>query len=146
MNFGEHGARGLFRLLGPAFVIVAAVWLFRLIIAAAGTPHWLARMISVTVAATVSVLLSVVLIHVRRFGGYATVVVASLLINVWAQVLIILSILVSILTKTENIYSAPEFSYGLNQWAHLYAHLTSGIGAGTLVSAAEGCLFLWLLR
>ncbi len=146
MNVGEHRVRACFRLLVPAFVLVAAVWLLRLIMAAANTPSWLTRLASVTVAATVSVLLTVLLIHVRRFGGYLTVVVVSLLINAWAQVLIILSILFSIMTGTENIYTAPEYSYGLSKWAHLYGHLTSGIAAGTLIVAAEGCLLLWLLR
>lgn len=149
MRIGEHRVREHIRLLSPAFVLVAGIWLLRLILAEAGTPFWLTRMVSVTVATTVSVLLSVILMHARRFGGYASVVVASLLINIWAQALIILSILFSILTKTENIYTASEFSLPgayASQWAHIHGHLTFGIGVGTLVGAAEGCLLLWLLR
>ncbi len=146
MRIGEHSVRQHLRFLAPAFVLVAAVWLLRLIMAAADSPMWLTRLASVTVATTVAVLLSVILIYARRFGGYPSVVVASLLINIWAQVLIALAILFSILTRIENIYTAPEFSFGESQWKHLHAHLTFSIGVGTLVSGAEGCLLLWLLR
>ncbi len=146
MRIGEHGVREHIRFLSPAFAFVAAVWLLRLIVAEAGSPIWLVRLFSVTVAATVAVLLSVILIHARRFGGYVSVVVASLLINIWAQILITLTILFSILTKTNNVFTAPEFSFGENQWRHLQGHLTFSIGVGTLVGAAEGCLLLWLLR
>lgn len=146
MRIGEHGVREHIRFLSPAFVLVTAVWLLRLIVAEAGSPIWLVRLFSVTVGTTVAVLLSVILIHARRFGGYPSVVVASLLINLWAQILIILAILFSILTKTDNVYTAPEFSFGESQWRHLHGHLTFGIGVGALVGAAEGCLLLWLLR
>ncbi|HYK90320.1 MAG TPA: hypothetical protein VE398_16210 [Acidobacteriota bacterium] len=146
MILGEHGVREHLHLLAPAFALVTAVWLLRLIVAAADSPAWLIRLVSVTVATTVAVLLSVILIHARAYGGYLSVVVASLLINVWAQFLIILSILFSILTGTNNIYTAPEFSFGANQWRHIHGHLTLSIGVGTLVAAAEGCLLLWLLR
>jgi len=146
MRIGEHGVRDHIRLLFPAFVLVTGVWSLRLIFSASGLPFALVRLVSVTVATTVSVLLSVILIHARRFGGYASVVVASLLINLWAQILIILSIMFGIFTGSENIYSEPEFRVGSNQWAHIHGHLTFGIAIGTLVGAGVGCLLLWLLR
>ena len=146
MRIGEHGVREHIRLLFPALVLVSGVWCLRLILSASGLPIALVKLASVTVATTVSVLLSVILIHARRFGGYASVVVASLLINLWAQALVIFSILFGILTGTENIYSVPEFRIGANQWVHIYGHLTFGIATGTLVGAAVGCLLLWLLR
>ena len=149
MRIGEHPVREHVRLLAPALVLVAGVWLLRLIIGAAGTPISLTKIVSVTVATTMSVLLTVILIHARRFGGYTNVVVASLLINLWSQLLIILSIVFSIVTRIENVYTAPEFSLPgtyENQWAHIHGHLTFGVGVGSLVGAAEGCLLLWLLR
>ncbi len=146
MQIGEHGLREHIRLLFPVFVLVAGVWSLRLIFWASGLPVSLVRLASVSVATAVSVLLSVILIHARRFGGYASVVVASLLINLWAQVLIILSILFGIFTRSENIYSVPEFRMGRNQWIHIHGHLTFGLAIGTLVGAAVGCLLLWLLR
>ncbi len=149
MRIGGHRVREHIRMLSPAFVLVMGVWILRWIIAAAGTPIWLTRLASVTVATTVAVLLSAILIHVRRFGNYVSVVVASLLINVWAQGLIIVSILFSIVTGKTNIYTLPEFSLPgayASQWGHIHGHLTLGVGVGTLVGAAVGCLLLWLLR
>ncbi len=149
MRIGEHRVREHIRLLIPAFVLVTGVWLLRMIVWSAGTPIGLTKLLSVTVTTMASVLLSVILIHSRRFGGYASVVVASLCLNVWAQVLIILSILYTISTGKINVYAAPEFTLPGNatgQWPHLYGHLTFGIGVGSLLGAAVGCLLLWLLR
>jgi hypothetical protein len=63
--------------------------------------------------------------------------------------LIISAIAFAVLANIPNIYSAPEHSvagydpYHIN---HMYGQLTFGIGTGTLVGAAMGCLLLFLLR
>jgi hypothetical protein len=106
-------------------------------------------MTSVTLATSLSVLLAALLFHTRGFGGYPNVVVSSLLLNIWSEVLIVLAIVFATLTKTANIYTAPEFSIPGDDplhVKHIYAHLTYGIGTGTLTGAGVGCLFLWLLR
>jgi hypothetical protein len=146
MRIGEHGMREHLRLLLPAFIIVTGIWVLRLIVAASGIPFWMTRMVSVSLATTLSILLSVILIHVRRFGSYPSVVVASLLINASAQILIALAIFYSVLTGADNIYTVPEFSMTRNQMIHIYGHLTFGIAIGTFVGAAVGSFFLWLLR
>jgi len=87
--------------------------------------------------------------HERRFGSYPNVVLASFLLNAWAELLIAGAITFSVVTGIENIYTAPEFSiprHDPSHVKHILAHLTFGIGFGTLVGAAEGCLLLWLLR
>jgi hypothetical protein len=113
---------------------------------AAGTPLIITRLVSVTVASGVSILAAVLLIHTRRFGSYASVVIASLFINVWAEGLVSAAILVTILTGKTNIYSIPMYSGMEGHAEHLRAHLTFGIAIGTLEDAAVGCLLLWLLR
>ena len=137
------------RLLAPMFALLTAIWFLRLLSAALNPPSWLLRIFSVTVASSFCVMLAVLLIHVRRFGGYTNVVLSSLLINVWAEVLIILAIIFSILTGTENVFTRPEYSLRVddpNHLRHIYGHLTFGIGLGTLSGSAVGCLLLWLLR
>jgi len=149
MKIGGHGMREHIRLLAPLFVFIAAVWFLRWILAAAGSPGWLVLMISVTTATAVAILLAVVMIHFRKFGGYPNVVVASFLLNIWAQLLIIAAIAFAVLTNMPNIYSALEHSvagYDPNHYSHMYGQLTFGIGTGTLVGAAGGCLLLFLLR
>ena len=137
------------RLLAPLFVLLTTIWFLRLMSAALNLPGWWLRIFSVTVATSFSVMLAVLLIHVRRFGGYTNVVLSSLLIHVWASGLIILAIVFSVLTGTENVFTRPEFSLHGDDPLHLrhiYGHLTFGIGWGTLSGSAVGCLLLWLLR
>jgi hypothetical protein len=125
------------------------VWALRIIVAAAKSPHWVTRVTSVTTAVAVTVLLAVLLIHYKRYGGYASVVVAALLLNLWSQLLVVAAILFSYSTGSENVYSAPEYSLPGDELPHLkhaYAHLTFGVAVGTLVGAIFGCLLLALLR
>lgn len=149
MKIGGHGLREHIRLMAPLFVFVAAIWLLRLILAAAQSPMWLVTMVSVTTATAAAILLAVVQIHLRNFGGYPNVVVASFLLNIWAQILIIGAIAFAVLTGTVNVYTLPRFSvpgYDPLHLNHMYGQLTFGVGTGTLAGAAGGCLLLWLLR
>jgi hypothetical protein len=149
MKIGENRLRDHIRLLAPLFGFIAGIWALRLILAIADSPVWIIRITSVTTATSVAVLLAVFLLHIRRFGGYTNVVVAALLLNLWAQFLIIASIIFAAATRTENIYTAPEYSIPGAIDAHLrhiYGHLTFGIATGTLVGAAFGCLLLAILR
>ena len=148
MNIGGHGLREHLQLLAPLFGLIAAVWVLRLVVFAAGAPAsslWL-RVISVTVFGAVSILLAVLMIHRRRFGSYANVVVATFLLACWQQVLIVAAILFTALTGITNVYSAPAFSFGESLAVHAAGHLTFGIGSGTIFGGAMGCLLLWMLR
>jgi hypothetical protein len=149
MRIGGHRVRDHIRLLAPLFGLIAAVWVLRMIVAEAGSPSYIILIVSVTTTTAFSMLLAVLLIHFRRFGGYANVVVASFLLNVWAQILISGAISFAMLTGTENIYTAPAFDLSGgdgSKLSHLYGHLTFEIALGTLEGAAVGCLLLWLLR
>ena len=149
MRIGNHRLRDHIRLLIPLLAFVAGVWALRMILSIADSPNWMIRITSVTTATSVAVLLAVLLIHIRRFGGYVNVVVAALLLNIWSQCLIVAAILFTTLTTIRNVYTAPEFSIPGDSEAHvrhIYGHLTYGIGVGTLVGAAFGCLLLAILR
>jgi hypothetical protein len=149
MRVGGHRIREHLRLLKPLFILLTVVWLLRLVLHAAGAPLSLSNVFSVTGAAAAAVFLAVWLIHVRKFGGYANVVVASLLLNLWGQFLIIAAIVFAVLTNTTNVFTLPEFSIRGDDPLHLrhiYGHLTFGTGLGTLFGAGMGCLVLWLLR
>ena len=135
------------RLLMPLFALITAVWALRLILDMAGTPPAIVRMVSVTVAGATSILLAVLLIHFKRFGSYGNVVLAAFLIEVWTQLLICAAIAFSALTHTVNVYSAPEYSPRSGPLAHIWGHITFGVGLGTLFfGGGMGCLVLFLLR
>ena len=50
------------------------------------------------------------------------------------------------LTNVQNVYSAPEYSFGGGYLRHILGHLIGGVVFGTLVGSAMGSLLLWMLR
>jgi len=149
MKICGRGLRDHIRLLGPLFGLITLVWALRWAFDAAGFPHGLVRAFSVTVATSLALLIAVWLIHTRGFGSYPNVILASLLLTAWSQLIIVLAICFSVFSKIENVFTEPEFSIqGEDPFhvRHVLGHLTFGIGAGMLFGAATGCLMLWLLR
>jgi hypothetical protein len=147
MRICGYRIRDHIRLLGPLFGFIAAVWLTRLILGVLDVGF--VRLFSVTGAYALAILLAAVLIHTRRFGSYPNVVAASVLLVVWGQLLIVLAIVFAVLTGTNNIFTAPQYSFPRvdpHHLKHISGQLTYGIGAGILFGAAMGCFLLWILR
>jgi len=57
-----------------------------------------------------------------------------------------LGIVLAIVTERPNIFSAPEYSFGTGNLAHVLAHVFIGTIAGTLVPWAVGSLILTIAR
>jgi hypothetical protein len=149
MKVGGHRLREHIKLLLPLFGFITLVWALRILLDELASVHSLVRVLSVTGASSVAILFAVVLIYVRGFGSYPNVVIASLLLVGWGQGLIIAAIVFSVLTGTENIFTAPEFSIphdDPHHVRHIIGHLTFGIGGGVLIGSAFGCLILWMLK
>ena len=147
MKIFGHGLREHMQLLAPLFALIAAVWALRLVAGAAGVPPGLVRVISVTVASAVAVVLAAVLIHVRQFGSYPSVVMAVFLLVLWEQILIVCAIAFAILTRTQNIFLAPEFSSPrFTARQHMIGHLTFALGFDTLIGTVMGCFLFWMVR
>ena len=148
MKVGGYRMRDHARMLAPLFGLIFAVWLLRLVVAGMDASPRVLTVLSVTAATSLSMLLAAVLIHFRQFGGYPNVVVASFIIATLAQSLIIGAILFAALTGTENIFTAAQFSPpdDPHHLKHIVGQLTFGIGSGTLLGSATGCLILFLLR
>jgi len=146
MKIDRHGLRDYFQLLAPLFALIAAVWALRLVVYAAGVQGPALHVISVTLAGRVSILLAVIMIYRRRFGGYTSVIASVFLLSCWEQFIISAAILFTVLTGVTNVYSARRFTFGESPATHLVGHLTVGIGSGTLLGAAMGCLLLLILR
>jgi hypothetical protein len=149
MKIGGLGLRDHLRLLMPLFIFITAVWLLRLLLDAAHAPHFIAHAFSVTTAETIAIFLAVLLMEVRQKGSYVTVVVASIMLTVFAQVLIVLAILFAVVTGTNNVFTIPEFSVpGDDRYhvRHIMGHLTYGIGLGIILGSVMGCILLFLLR
>ena len=136
------------QLLTPLIGMIGAVWGLRLVLHFLGAPVWLVRLFSVSLIVPVAILLMVLLVHFKRFGGYTNVVVSSFILALWSQILIVAAILFAVLTETSNIYTIPEFSLtdDPNHTRHILGHLTSVLGAETLISSVMGCIVLFMLR
>jgi hypothetical protein len=148
MTVGSLGLRDQVRLLVPLFALIAAVWALRLVLDAAGAPNGIVRLSSVTVAGAVSVLLAVVLMHFRRLGRYSNVIVATILLVFWTQLLVVLAIAFAAVTGVQNVFAVAEYSppHASGPLPHIAGHLTFGLGFGILVGSAMACLTLWTLR
>ena len=148
MNICGRGLRDHIRLLAPLFGFITVVWALRWALDASEVSPGLVRVFSVTGATSLAVLIAVWMIHTRGFGSYPNVVVSSLLLVVFEQVLIVAAIAFSVVSKIENVFTRPEFSRpdDPHHVKHILGQLTFGIGAGILLGTATGCLMLWLLR
>ncbi|HEY2931130.1 MAG TPA: hypothetical protein VGK99_05240 [Acidobacteriota bacterium] len=149
MNISGHSLKDHVWLLTPLFALITAIWALRMVCYAAHCPAWLLRSVSVTMGVAVCVLLASILIHVRRFGSYANVVLATFLLVAWAHILIVAAIVFAVLTGTDNVFTLPEYSFpGPDPYhlRHIRGHLTIGLGATVLLGSAMGCLLLFLLR
>jgi hypothetical protein len=146
MKIGKHKLGEHLRLLAPLFGLIAAVWALRMVLDFAGAPRMVIHYCSVTAAGAISILLAVLLIHFKRFGGYVNVVACAILLEIWEQGLISSAIAFSVITGSHTIYSASEFTGRMTPVQHLFSHLTFGLALGSLFGAGMGCLLLWMLR
>ena len=143
---GKSEFLGQLRLLAPLFGLLTGVWALRWILHLAGAPSMLVHLCSVTVASALAILLAALLIHTRGVGSYRNVIGAAFFLTLWGQALVALAIGLAALTHHPNIYTAGEYTGGLDPLRHVLGHLTFGVGTGTLLGAAMGSLLLWMLR
>ena len=146
MKIQGQGLRDHLRLVAPLLWLITGVWALRLVLYAAGAPLFLARICSVAVTTMVSILLAVLLIHNKKFGGYTNIVLMSFLLTFWGQFLVALALAFPIFTGRENIYTIAKHATELDPWTHVQAHLTVGIILGTIFGVAMGWLFFWILQ
>ncbi|MBL8148957.1 MAG: hypothetical protein JNN15_03415 [Blastocatellia bacterium] len=149
MRIGNHSVKEHFLFLTPLLGFIAIVWMIRLIAGALNFPINIINLASVTAATAVSAILAVLLIHVRNFGGYVNVVIASTFLTLWGHLLIIAAIAFAVLTETTNIYVAPEFSVAGDDplhIKHMLGHITFALGGGSLMGAIFGCSLFFVIR
>ena len=146
MKIGNRGLYEHIRLLAPLLGFIAAVWAARMLLDFAGAPAVEVHFCSVTGAGAISILLAVLLIYFKRFGGYLNVVACAILLEAWSQFLISLALVFTLLTRFPTIYNAPRYSGHMTVAQNLFSHVTFSLGFGSLFGAGMGCLLLWLLR
>ena len=106
-------------------VLIVLAFLVRLALSLAGTPNSVAKWISVTVVLLVGVVYYGVAVYTSGFGSYKQLYPLVLFQSLLGEGLVALAIVLAIFTRTDNIYTAPEYSGGGDgkNWLHVVAHL-----------------------
>jgi hypothetical protein len=125
--FGKTMAQYLgFQRVVLALIVVAFV--VRLVLSLAGTPNSVAKWSSVTVVMLAGMLYYGVAVYRSGFGSYKQLYPLLLVQSALGEGLVALAIVLAILTGTDNIYTAPEYSGGGDgkTWLHVLAHVVIG--------------------
>lgn len=131
----------------PFLILIPLVGIVRLALSSGGVPNETARWFSMTALIWIAVVYYSIRVHTARFGSYKQLLVICVLMNLSAQIISIVGILITILTGQSNIFTAPEFTFfGVSPLAHLAAHLFIGSIAGSLVPWLVGSLILMITR
>ena len=126
-------------------ILIPLVGIVRLVLSLSGTPNATARWFSMTALVWIAVIYCSIRIN-TGFGSYRHLLVICVLLNLSMQVISISGIVLAALTGTTNIYSTPEFSFGLAPWLHALMHIVIGIPLGSLVPWLGGSLVLAVTR
>jgi hypothetical protein len=132
----------------PFLSLILVVGIARLALSLGGVPNSVVKWISINAMGWIGVLYCSVRVHTSGFGSYKQLLPICFLQMVAAQVVIVPAIILAIFTGTDNIYSAPEYSFGGDgkTWLHVAAHLFIGTTVGSLMSWLVGCLIMFAAK
>jgi hypothetical protein len=129
-------------------ILIVVVGIVRLALSLGGVPNSTAKWFSITGVALIGVFYFAVRVHTSGFGSYKHLLPIYVLQGIAAQAVIIPAIVLAILTGTDNIFSAPEYSGGGDgkTWFHAGAHLVFGTVIGPLVTWLVGCVVMFATK
>lgn len=128
--------------------LILLVGLGRLGLSLAGVPNSKAKFLSLTVLFLVGMLYYGVRVYTSGFGSYKQLLPVVALQVILGNCIIIGSIILSMQTGNDNIYSAPEFSPGRasgRTWAHVRGHAVAMIIL-SIILWGLGCLVMLITR
>ena len=128
--------------------LIVIVFVARLALSLAGLPNTDVKWLSVTGAAFVGLVYCAVRVPLTGFGGYRHLLPLFVLQGAVANLLIAGAILLAMARGVDNIYSAPEYSGGVDgkTWTHAGAHLVLGIAIGPLVVWLVGAGIMFIVK
>jgi len=139
-----------------ALLLVAIVGIVRLGMSLAGVDNAMVKWLSISVAAWLALIYFAVRVHTASFGSYKELLALIVITNMVAQGIVIIGIVIAIVTKHDNIFSAPEYSPNFSgapasavdgkTWFHAGAHLIFGVIVGSLIAWAVGSLILFITK
>jgi hypothetical protein len=135
------------RFEGWILILLVAVFLVRLGLSLNGASFSQIRWFSMNLVLFLGLIYCSVAVHTRKFGGYWQLFGLLLVQNVLSHTLIALAIVLSIVTGTANVFTAPEVSGGSDgaNWFHVAAHAIGGFLVSFL-AWLFGSVILFLTR
>jgi len=132
----------------PFLGLILVVGIVRFGLSFAGVPNSAAKWFSITVVMWIGVLYYAVRIHTSGFGTYKHLLPICVLQSLVSEVVIVPAIILAIFTGHDNIYSAPEYSFGSDgkTWGHVAAHLFIGTTVGSVMGWLVGCLIMFAAK
>jgi hypothetical protein len=132
----------------PFMILVLIVGGLRLGLSLGGASDSIVKWISVTAVMWIGVLYFAIKVHTAGFGSYKHLLPVLLFPNLVGQAIAIIAIVIGIVTGNDNIYTAPEYSFGQDgkTWLHAGAHLLLGTTIGTLVGWLVGCVIMFITK
>jgi hypothetical protein len=132
---------------GPFLLLILATGIVRLALSLGGAPNATAKWFSMSALVWIGVLYYSIRVHTTGFGSYKHLLVICTLQNLVAQAIALFGILLAIFTGTDNIFSAPEYSFGGgNPWFHAAAHALIGTTVGSLMPWLIGSVILFVTK
>ncbi len=132
----------------PFLGLILIVGIVRLALSLGGVPNSTTKWISITAVGWIGILYFAIRVHTSGFGSYKQLLPIFVLQSLAAQAIIVPGIVIAIFTGHDNIFSAPEYSFGGDgkTWLHVGAHLVIGTTIGSLVSWLVGCLIMFATK
>jgi hypothetical protein len=123
----------------PVLMLIAAVWLARLVASMAGIPVTAAQFVSVTGVLVIGSLYYGWAVGQKGFGSFKQLYALNLIQGIFSQTLVAAAIVLAIVLGHDNIFTIPEFyppatggdPIGMmpsdgRSFAHAFAHLVVG--------------------
>ena len=137
-----------FAFCSPFLGLIVVVGLIRLAISLGGASNSTARWLSITAVIWIGVLYYAIRVHTSGFGSYKQLLPICVLQGLAAQLVIVPSIILAILTGKDNIYSIPENFFGQDgkTWLHVAGHLVIGTTIAPLLGWLIGCVIMFATK
>jgi len=128
--------------------LVLIVGVLRLALSLGGVPNGTTKWLSMSAVVWLGVVWAGIRVVTSGFGSYKQLLPVVFFMNLAAQVVAIVAILIAIGTAKDNIFSAPEYAFGGDgkTWAHAAAHTFVGTTVGTFVYWLMGSLVMFITK
>jgi hypothetical protein len=129
-------------------ILITLAFLVRLGLSLTGTPNSVSKWVSVTVVLLAGLVYYGVAVHTSGFGSYKQLYPLGLFQSLLGEGLVAVAIALAILTGTDNIYTAPEYSGGGDgkNWTHVLAHLAVAAVIFPLISWGLSSLIMLVTK